>query len=89
MAERGELDFRHLAQVVVKPRHRDNIQCLSWFQAFCDLPLRFLRFRHEPEVFKKRYHWYHQIALVRPRHLKPILFETVGTPLRPAQSALV
>ena len=34
MAERVGLDFRHLAQLVVKTRHRDFSLCLCGFQAF-------------------------------------------------------
>jgi hypothetical protein len=33
LAEREGFDFRHLAQVMVKTRHSDNILCLCWFQA--------------------------------------------------------
>src|SRR5580698_4683873 len=36
LAKKVGLDFRHLAQVVVKTRHSYNILCLCWVQHFLD-----------------------------------------------------
>ena len=43
MTERVGLDLCHLAQVVVKTRHSDNIQYLCGFQALFSFPICCLR----------------------------------------------
>jgi hypothetical protein len=60
MAERVRLDFRHLAQVVVKTRLSNNSLCLCGVQAlfkFCVCCLS--RPRMTSIESQKRYHWYH------------------------------